>query len=326
MNGEQILFTIHHLPFTIHILYNPLMKIVTLLPSATEIVCALGLRDALVAVSHECDYPSDVTSLPKITSSIVPHNLTPQQIDAAVVQAVHEGQALYQVDGDLLATLNPDLIITQGVCDVCAVNQGTVEQTLLFLPDFVRDDVQILSLSGSNFSGVFRDIQQVAMATNSQEKGKQLTDELRQRWSHLEQSIPVQKPTVAMIEWPEPFFFGGHWVPEMVAVAGGVDVLGQAGVESGRCTAEKIIAQDPDFIISIACGYGLEKNVEFASRIAQMPEFEGVTAVKNNNIWAMDANSYASRPAPRIVDGAQKLRAIFTDQGQAVEGIQQIKG
>ena len=140
------------------------MKIVTLLPGATEIVCALGLRSHLVAVSHECDYPADISTLPAITSSIIPGGLDPKQVDDAVVKAVHEGMALYQVDGDLLRDLDPDLIITQGVCDVCAVDIGTVEETIKFLPDVLSEKMTVISLSGTNFAGVLRDIQQVATA------------------------------------------------------------------------------------------------------------------------------------------------------------------
>ncbi|MEM7336717.1 MAG: cobalamin-binding protein [Chloroflexota bacterium] len=297
------------------------MKIVTLLPSATEIACALGLRDSLVAVSHECDFPADVSALPTIASSILPHDLTTQQIDDAVVQAVKDGSALYQVDGDLLAHLNPDLIITQGVCDVCAVNQGTVEQTLLFLPDFVTSDVRILSLSGANFSGILRDIQLVAAATNTQTFAQDLINTAKQDWQTLSDTQPETKPKVAMIEWPDPFFYGGHWVPEMVEVAGGIDVLGQSGLASGRCTSHDIIQQDPDFIISIACGYDLDKNLEFAQMLAQNPEFSRLKAVQNNNVWAMDANSYCSRPTPRIVEGAKMLQAIFLNQAHDAAGV-----
>ena len=148
------------------------MKIVTLLPSATEIVCSLGLQKSLIAVSHECDFPNDVTSLPRITSSIIPGNLSTNQIDASVENAVRNGDVLYQVNGDLLSKLKPDLIITQGICDVCAVSVGTVQETMLLLPDLVKKNVHTLSLSGKNFSGILSDVNQVAVATKTQKKGK----------------------------------------------------------------------------------------------------------------------------------------------------------
>ena len=302
-----------------------MIKIVTLLPSATEIACALSLKNRLVAVSHECDYPPSVTALPPITSSILPHDLNPKQIDEAVITAVHQGQALYQVNGDLLAQLQPDLIITQGVCDVCAVNQGTVEQTIRFLDDVVTNSMQILTLSGQNFAGMLRDIRLVGEATGRGAEATMLIGNLRQRWTAVQANQPAHKPRVAMIEWPDPFFYGGHWVPEMVEAAGGIDVLGAAGMPSGRCTADEIVAQDPEIIISIACGYDLAKNVEFAQQIMENPAFEEVTAVRTGNVWAADANGYFSRPAPRLVGGAEMLQAIFTNDSENYADIRRVK-
>ena len=300
------------------------MKIVTLLPSATEIACSLGLRKSLIAVSHECDFPNDVTSLPRITSSIIPDNLSTNQIDASVEKAVRNGDALYQINGDLLSKLKPDLIITQGICDVCAVNVGTVQETMLLLPDLVKKNVQILSLSGKNFSGILNDINQVAVATKTQNEANRLTQKLREHWQQLQQTQSMTKPAVLMLEWPNPFFFGGHWVPEMIEVAGGVDVMGKTGLDSGRCTFKEIQEKDPDIIISIACGHDLEQNVKFANKLVADPEFRELRAVQKNNVWAMDANSYCSRPAPRIVEGTEKLRAIFNNKGKGVEGIERI--
>ena len=300
------------------------MKIVTLLPSATEIVCSIGLRKSLVAVSHECDFPNDVVSLPRITSSIIPDNLSTNQIDACVVKAVRNGDALYQINGDLLSKIKPDLIITQGICDVCAVNVGTVRETMLFLPDLVAANVQILSLSGKNFFGILNDIHQVADATETQNGANQLTQKLQQHWNQLQQTQSMLKPAVLMLEWPNPFYFGGHWVPEMIEVAGGVDIMGAIGLDSGRCTLKEIQEKDPDIIISIACGHDLEQNVKFANKLVADPKFRGLQAVQKNNVWAMDANSYCSRPAPRIVDGTEKLRAIFNNKGDGVEGIKRI--
>ena len=300
------------------------MKIVTLLPSATEIVCSLGLRKSLIAVSHECDFPNDVTSLPRITSSIIPDNLSTNQIDASVEKAVRNGDVLYQVNGDLLSKLKPDLIITQGICDVCAVSVGTVQETMLLLPDLVKKNVQILSLSGKNFSGILSDINQVAVATKTQNEANRLTQKLRDHWQQLQQTQSITKPAVLMLEWPNPFFFGGHWVPEMIEVAGGVDVMGQPGLDSGRCTFKEIKEKDPDIIISIACGHDLEQNVKFANELVADPEFRKLRAAQRNNVWAMDANSYCSRPAPRIVEGTEKLRAIFNNKGKGVEGIERI--
>ena len=197
------------------------MRIVSLLPSATEIVCALGLQDNLVAVSHECDYPGEVKALPRITSSILPANLDPRDVDTAVNEAVQAGRALYQIDGDMLAELQPDLIVTQGVCDVCAVGLGTVEATLKFLPDCLPKGTRTLSFSGMNFEGILRDVRLLAEATGRENEAEILSSDLRRRWNAVRETSLEGRPRVLMLEWSAPPFYGGHWVPEMVELAGG---------------------------------------------------------------------------------------------------------
>ena len=285
------------------------MRIVSLLPSATEIVCALGLRDNLVAVSHECDYPSEVQHLPRITSSILPGNLDPQGIDTAVNEAVQAGRALYQIDGDMLRTLQPDLIVTQGVCDVCAVDLGTVEAALKFLPDCLPEGARTLSLSGMNFEGILRDIRLLAEVTGREGEAETLTTSLRKRWRAV--SGMTQKPKVLMLEWSTPPFYGGHWVPEMVEVAGGESVLGVPGQDSKRTTWAEIAKRAPDVIVVMACGYDLAKNVEFAEELYLNPDIRDLPAIQSQQVWACDANSYFSRPGPRVVRGVEILEAIL---------------
>ena len=298
------------------------MRIVSLLPSATELACALGLREQLIAVSHECDYPANVESLPAITSSILGHDLDPKQIDDAVINAVQGGEALYQIDGDLLRELEPDLILTQGVCDVCAVSQGTVNETLIFLPE-LASNVETLTLSGATFEGILRDLKLLAQATQRGSQAAELSKDLRSRWEAVKSEQIQDAPRVLMLEWPEPPFYGGHWVPEMVAAAGGVDVMGQVGMDSKRTTWADIAELDPDLIVSIACGYNLAKNVEFAEALYTHPEAKQLRAVQTEQLWACDANSYFSRPAPRIVEGAQKLQGIFV--GRVENGVARVR-
>ncbi|NEO86539.1 MAG: cobalamin-binding protein [Spirulina sp. SIO3F2] len=300
------------------------MKIVTLLPSATEIVAALVPLSQLVAVSHECDFPPGVETLPRITSSIIPAGLSAAAIDSAVSQAVQDGKAIYQVNGDLLAELKPDLIVTQGLCDVCAVNVDTVKETLVFLPDALPEGAEILSLTSQNIAGVFRDIERVGVAVNQADAARHLVAQLRDRWAKLAQSLPTQKPKVLMLEWPEPPFFGGHWVPEMVAVAGGVDVLGQPGQDSGRCTWAEIAERDPDVIVAIACGQNLAQNLALTEQLRDRPEFRALRAVQNQQVWVVDANSYFSRPGPRLVAGAELLRQILHHPQGTIAGAQQL--
>lgn len=293
------------------------MKIVSLLPSATEMICDLGLRESLVAVSHECDYPPDVQTLPRITSSILPDNLDAASVDREVAKAVRENKPLYQINGDLLTELKPDLIVTQGVCDVCAVNTGTLIQTLRLLPDVV--DVPTLVLSGKTFEGILRDMRLLAEVTGREEVADERIGIYREVWRNLAANKPKVSPRVLMLEWSEPPFFGGHWVPEMVEVAGCVNVLGEVGFDSKRTNWQAIGFADPDIICLICCGYGLEDNIQFAKNLYKLTEVKHLRAIRNNKVWAFDANSYFSRPTPRIIRGVELLQSVFSGE-QHIEG------
>jgi len=288
------------------------MRIISLLPAATEIICALGLDTCLVAVSHECNYPEKVTGLPRITSAILSDSLSPENIDREVVKAVQEGEALYKIDGEMLQKLEPDLIITQGVCDVCAVNTNTVDENMVFLTEIVSNRVQVVSLNGGTYAGILHDIRRVAGVTDTENEAVDLIREMNRRWQKLLNSGLYYQPNVMMLEWPDPFFYGGHWVPEMVKVAGGKDVMGKPGEPSGRCTAVDIQNADPEIIISIACGFDAGSNLEFAQQLLQHPELEQIPAIKNKKVWGLNADAYFSRPGPRIVTGAEQLQDIFT--------------
>ncbi len=286
-------------------------RIVSLLPSGTEIVCALGLGDELVAVSHACDFPAPVVDgLPRVTSSILEQGLTSAQIDAAVAAAGLASRPLYAVDGALLASLEPTLIVTQGVCAVCAVTPQTVEGALS--PLDLACQAPVLSLSGEDRLGVQADILALGEATGRGEAAAKMVAQMEARWAAVEAARPAAAPRVAMLEWPEPPWFGGHWVPQQVAAAGGVDVLGRPGQPSGRTSWEAVVAADPEVLVVMACGFGLERNAQEGRRV--LAEIEGlaeVTAVKRAQVWAADANALFSRPTARIVDGAEGLGRIF---------------
>jgi iron complex transport system substrate-binding protein len=290
------------------------VRIVSLLPSASEILGALGLLEQIVAVSHECDHPAEVTAKPRITSSSIPSGLDPKQINAAVNEAVQQGRALYAIDGDLLARLHPDLIVTQGICDVCAVGAGTVAATLKFLPDCLPPGAQTVTLSGTTFAGILRDIRQVARSAGVEARGEALVAELQERWQMVQTAPKTARPRVLVLEWGDPPFSAGHWVPEMVAVAGGEDVLGKAGAVSHRVSWARILETDPDLVVMAACGYGLAQNAGFAEGLYAHPEASRLRAFRTGQVYAVDANAYFSRLGPRVVRGAELLHALFSGQ------------
>lgn len=295
------------------------MKIVSLLPSATEILCALGLEEQLVAVSHECDFPASVQTLPKATASRIPHGLRPEEIDEKVREAKKAGLPLYVVDGELLNQLEPDLIVTQGLCDVCAVTPETVDAALAELPPEALAGAQILALGGLSFEGVLADIEAVGEVCGVDESAQRLLADLRARWSAVQQTEPDKRPRVFMLEWPEPAWIGGHWVPEQVEAAGGADVLGLPGEKSRSVSWDEVEASDPDIICVMACGFDLEHNSAFARSLQEHHRARNLRAVKEGQVYALDANRYFSRPAPGLVEGAELLRAII-EEGREVPG------
>lgn len=295
------------------------MRIVSLLPSGTELACALGLRAHLVGVSHECDYPADVQGLPKLTSSILDHSLTPTQIDAAVAEASLERRPIYAVDGALLDSLKPDLILTQGVCAVCAVTPETIAEGLKLVRLEESCKAPVLSLSAVSTGGVFRDLMAIAQATGTEEQAESLIQSLERRLASLD-ARPKSGAKVLMLEWPDPPWSGGHWVPEQVAAAGGTALFGGPGNNSRRLSWDEIQKAEPDVIIASACGFNLEQNLVHARKLLDHPVLGQLNAVKAGQYWAADSNSYFSRPAPRIVDGAELIHAILS--GDAVDPTQ----
>lgn len=288
------------------------MRIVSLLPSATEILGDLGLADQLLAVSHECDTPASITGLPRITSSILDHGLSPAEIDAAVSLAVRESRPLYRVDPGLLATLQPELIVTQGVCDVCAVTPEVVNHALDLVPGELLAAVRVLSLDARSVEGVFKDVLAVGEAAGAADRAAAVVARHRGRWEALQRREgEVHRPKVLLLEWADPLFYGGHWVPEQIAAAGGTDVMGRPGVDSGRTTWEAVAKADPDVLLVACCGYDLDRNVAVAAGLP--PEAAALRAAREGRVWACDANALFSRPALRLVRGAEIIAHILKD-------------
>lgn len=284
------------------------LRIVSLLPSATEMVAELGLVGRLFAVSHACDFPPEVANLPVITKSIVPPDLTSEQIDAFVAKAVRDGRSLYTVDEELLQEIAPDVVITQALCDVCAVNYETVARSLGRL----QKQPKLVSLNPGCIEEIFADLMRVASALKRQGAAARIVDEGRRRLGRLkDQTAGLSRPRVLTLEWYEPPFFGGHWVPEQVELAGGESVVGAAHCRSERISWEKIEQLDPDVILLMPCGYNLQQTLELGSELREKPHWERLRAVREGRVVAVDANACFSRPSLRVVQGAEVVGHIL---------------
>lgn len=290
---------------------KPTPRIVSLLPSATEIVCALGLADSLVGVTHECDYPPEVVGLPQLTASRISHQtMTSAEIDHAVRSQLDGHGSIYDLDEERLRALRPDLIITQELCDVCAVSYKTVEQAAARLFDA---DVRVVSLEPNTITDIFANIRTVGSLTGREAEAVRVVAELSTRLDALALALSEvrTRPRTFVLEWLEPPYAPGHWVPEQVAFAGGDHAFGHAGQPSRTTTAEEIRAYAPERIVLAPCGYYKEDTIS-ALESARLPEGWGeLPAVANGEVWAVDATAYFSRPGPRVVSGAEILARII---------------
>ncbi|HZH29726.1 MAG TPA: cobalamin-binding protein [Pyrinomonadaceae bacterium] len=285
-------------------------RIVSLLPSATEIVCALGLEDALVGVTHECDYPATVVGLPQLTASRISHQtMSSAEIDHAVRSQLDGHGSIYDLDEAALRALNPDLLITQELCDVCAVSYKQVEQAARL---FERD-VRVVSLEPNTIADIFSNIRTVGGLTGREREAEQLVGELATRLDSLALVLSEveRRPRTFVLEWLEPPFAPGHWVPEQIALAGGDHAFGHAGQPSTTTTPEAIRDYAPEVIVLAPCGYYKEDTLR-ALEAARLPAgWQELPAVARGEVWAVDATAYFSRPGPRVVAGAEILARII---------------
>ncbi len=282
------------------------LKIVSFLPSATELACALGLADQLVGITHECDYPPEVIGKPIVVRAALPiETMSQPEIDIAVSQRMRDGQSLYEIDEVLLQKLSPDLIITQDLCQVCAPSGNEVSQALSSLPK----KPQILWLTPNSIDQIFENLRDLGQTTGSSEKAEGLIAEGRARLQKIEDITKTlfDRPRVFCMEWLDPVYCSGHWVPEMVRIAGGVDGLAQERSDSVRIPWEDVVEWQPEVLIITPCGYDLEKTVEVSRSLSSYPGWADLPAVRNHRVYAVDANSYFARPGPRVVDGTELL-------------------
>ncbi|MBX6772392.1 MAG: cobalamin-binding protein [Chloroflexi bacterium] len=290
-------------------------RIVSLLPSATDTVGALGLASWLVGVSHECDWPESVRSLPRLTRSRIAADLPPARIDSLVSQSLHAHRSLYTLDVDLLRALRPDVILTQELCDVCAVNYDQVLGAARLLHQDGGEPT-IVSLEPRDLAGVFEAVQVVADELGERERGVRLVAALRARLAELRERGRQIGPrwSVLVLEWPDPPFAGGHWIAEMVEIAGGRNVPLQAalrGKPSSRVNWEQIQENDPDLIVVAPCGYDRARAAAAIAELGGRAEWERLRAVREGRVFPVDANSHFSRPGPRLIEGIAELQAIL---------------
>jgi iron complex transport system substrate-binding protein len=279
------------------------MRIASLVPSATEMLFALGAGGDVVAVTHECDYPPPARELPHLTSTVLPEGLSAGEIDAAVKEIVGAGRALYSLDEQRLAELAPDLIVTQAVCDVCAVSFDDVVEVAARLPGRPR----VLQQDPSTLDDVLEDVIRLGAAAGIEERAAALRGELEQRLAAVRAAVAGSpRLRVLALEWLDPPFVGGHWIPEMIALAGGEDVGGTAGEKSVEVEWEDLATLDPDLVVVMPCGWYLED-----SRAQALEHRDRIDALGADRVFAVDAASTYSRPGPRLVDGTELLAHLL---------------
>ena len=282
------------------------MRICTLLPSATETAFALGLGDSVVAVSHECDFPPGAREKPvAVRGRIDSDACTSREIDTMVQECTSRGEGLYSLDHELLRSLNPDLIITQGLCDVCAVGHDDV----MAAAGMLRPPARVLSLSPGSLGEVLRDIARVGNATGASEQAETLVLTLRERMERVASRVPADRPRprVACLEWMDPLFSAGHWVPEMVELAGGADVLAARHEPSARVSLEKLVEAAPEVMVLMPCGFDESRTRKEWEPLKDLPAWQAIPAVANGRVFAVDGSRFFNRPGPSLVDGLEIL-------------------
>jgi len=279
------------------------VRIVSLVPSATEILFALGLGDDVVAVTHECDYPPAAEELPKVTRDVLPPDLTAGQIDAAVRARTDQGEAIYSLDVEALHELRPDLIVTQALCPVCAVSYDDVRA----IAEELETRPQVISLDPHTLGEVLGDVRTLAEATDRRDAGVALVQDAAARIDRVRLAVrDRRRPRVVALEWFDPVYVAGHWTPQLIEYAGGLDVLGMPGEHSERRSWEAVAAAAPDVVVAMPCGYDAAR-----AHAEALVYGERLAALGAGEIVAVDAAAYFSRPGPRLIDGLELLAHLL---------------
>lgn len=279
------------------------VRVASLVPSATESLYALGLGDDVVAVTHECDFPPEAADRPHLTRSVIPAGPSAAEIDAAVRERTESGQALYELDEELLEELEPDLIVTQAVCAVCAVSFDEVRATAAELPSQPR----VLSMDPSTLGEVLESIRSLGEAADAEEAARALVEQAADRIDRVRRAVEGEpRPRVAALEWLDPVFVGGHWVPAMIELAGGEDALGLAGERSRTADRRELEASGAEIVVAMPCGYDAERSALEARRHADQ-----IARLGARRVVAVDAAAFFSRPGPRLIDGIELLAHVL---------------
>ena len=287
-----------------------MQRIVSFLPSATEMVCALGLSDRLMGITHECDYPPEVKGKPIVVLAVLPvERMNQSEIDVAVTQRLRDGLSLYQVNERLIRDIAPDLILTQDLCQVCAPSGNEVSQLLTTLPIKPR----VLSMTPKTLDGIFSNLQELGETTGFSTCAQELVSASRARLARIAATAGQMshRPRVFCMEWMDPLYCSGHWVPEMVELAGGTDELGHRGTDSVRIAWDEVLRWAPEVLIVMPCGFGLEKAATQACVLFSRPDWFQLPAVRAGRVYAVNANAYFARPGPRVVDGTELLAHLL---------------
>ena len=302
------------------------MRVASLLPSATEMVHFAGAGDTLVGVTHECDHPAGVERLPRLTSSKIDPGMSSAEIDAAVEKHMTDSGSLYALDAGLLEELAPDLILTQGLCEVCAVSTSLVERATAGQ----RKEPEILTLNPTSLGDVFDDAVRIGEALGRGDETRERISALEERLDRVRESVAgLPRPRVGCIEWLDPPFSAGHWVPEMVGIAGGEELFARAGRPSARLSWEEVLEATPEVLVLMPCGFDERRAAEEARRVLPgLPGWGELPAVRDGRVWVVDANSYFSRPAPRLVEGVEILAHVLHPEAfpDAPEGVRPLRG
>lgn len=296
------------------------MRIVSLLPSATEIVCSLGLEDCLVGVTHECDFPESVRGLPKVTKTLIPHDASSRQIDLLVRERLENQRALYSLDLPRLRELAPDLIVTQALCDVCAVAEAEVAAAACSLPG----NPQVINLEPASLDDVFSTLLMVGEKTGTAQHAAEVVKNLKARTEAVQRrSVAARiRPRVVILEWIDPPFSCGHWSPELVRMAGGDEQLGRPGIASRTLRWDEVIAARPEVLVIACCGFDVRRTLIDVEILRQNPGWLDLPAVQAGRVYVIDGNAYFSRPGPRLVESLELLaHAIHPDLHQPPAGI-----